>query len=275
MINFGWKSLIFIFLLCFGSFLAGWLTAVFILPRSLPPAELSGTDPETMELSKALEIPSSPKEQETKPPTDTEKSLPFFEEMKDNIILLFNPYKMDSLIKKNTYLDKNTDGPIKTQKAKAISLKVPSFDKKNKNSTPKSNIQKPSSYSSLQKLVPLGSRPKKAEDREESVLKKLQKEYDKKNREQFAKIPKDQQFFLINGKFSFLVNVFSEQKPALTYIQSIKEIYPMWSFFIKAYKDHIRVYLGPFASKEKAMEFKKSAPQPLSFTMDFLEEVSL
>ena len=89
-------------------------------------------------------------------------------------------------------------------------------------------------------------------------------------------IETNQKFFKTNGKFSFMVNVFSDQDKAFNFIKEMKKQYPLWSFLLKIQKDHIRVYLGPFPSKELAEEFKKSIPHPTPFSsLEFLEEVSL
>ena len=73
-----------------------------------------------------------------------------------------------------------------------------------------------------------------------------------------------------------MVNVFSSQEKVSKYVNQMKKQYPMWSFLIKAHKDHIRVYVGPFPSKKLAEEFKKALPRPSPFSsLDFLEEVSL
>ena len=272
-------GLIFIFFLCFSSFLAGWLTAVFILPGNL-----SQTKPKLLETSAqnrkqlpAQESPSSRETLEQRVKAKTEKTVPFFEEIKNNIMALFDPYKMDSLMKKNTYLSEKNHSIIKNKKPQ-IPLKIQplagdvSNDSEQNKDSKKLNQAKELSQSSLQGLHSLETQPEESQEERGSVLQKLQKEYDK-NREQLLQIVESQSFFKMDGKFSFLISVFSERNGALDYVQKMREKYPLWSFLIKPYEDHTRIYLGPFPSKEKALEFKKTMPSSLS--QDFLEEISL
>ena len=66
--------------------------------------------------------PSSQADTKLNPTSGVDKALPFFEEMKDNILLLFNPYQMDLAIKEGTYLKKENSYIIKKSK-KPISVK--------------------------------------------------------------------------------------------------------------------------------------------------------
>ena len=278
MMSLHFRTLIFIFFLCFGSFLAGWLTAVFILPGNF--SKMDRKTLETESQSSLSEENLSMKEPGWKNGVDEKQNFSFLEEMKNNILFLFDPYKMDSLVKKNTQLG-NKEGPIKNQEPQPIVLKIPPPAENtlkpsaSKSSFQNINKQKESLYPTLQELASLETRPKTNEGKKDSVLQTLQAEYDKKNREQLLQISGEQDFFTINGHFGFLVNVFSEQDKALEYVQNMKENYPLWSFLLKAYKDHVRIYLGPFQSKQKALEFKQSIPQQPPFALDFLEEVSL
>ena len=107
-------------------------------------------------------------------------------------------------------------------------------------------------------------------------LQKVQKAYDKKNKEQLFSIENQQEFFKPSGKFSFLVNVFSKEEKAFEYIEKMKKEYPFWSFLLKSHGDHIRIYLGPFVSKKEALKFKKELPLPYPFSsLEYLEEVGL
>lgn len=269
-------SLVLVFSLCFTSFLGGWLTAVFILPGK---KSLQVHSPEIKNENKELYTNSSAKDSiRQKKIIDEKKTskVPFLKEMKDNIMFLFDPYKMDSIMKKNTYLELK-DSPIKKQTDLQIPLKIQATDLKKPTSFQKKNSEKqntylrnpfPEEYNSTENYL-------KKENSVSSTLQKIQKEYDKKNRKQLMEISGNQKFFKINGNFSFLVNVFSEQTEALNYVKSMKEIYPSWSFLLKAHIDHIRIYLGPFQTKEKALEFQKIIPSPSPFSQLFLEEVSL
>ncbi len=238
-------SVLFVFLLCFVSFLLGWGTAVFVIPGGMA---------KKTDLKASSLVPG----RENLPPSKEGKNPAFFTEMKDNILFLFDPYKMDSFIKGTSSI-KGENSPFKPRPVKLAPIKnLPPPQKK---MDPAPAVLNPS-------LPP----PEKMENFE---WQKLQEEYDKKNRAQLIKIAGNQKFFTIDGKFSFLIDVFSEQEKALDYIQEMKKFYPLWSFLIKAHSGHVRVYLGPFPSKQKALEFKKSIPEPSPFSQIFLEEVSL
>ena len=199
----------------------------------------------------------------------------FFEEMRDNIMILFNPYKMDSLLKQNTYLNKKSNSYTKGLSLKNIPIKIQLLEKKvlnHKDLSQKSNKEELSDSSVLES-VPIETRPKTKKQTELELLQKRQGKYDEQNREQLLQILGNQKFFFLEGKFSFLMNVFSEEEEALDYAKEMKEKHPFWSFLIKAHKDHIRIYLGPFKTKEKALEFKEMTHSSVS--QDFLEEVSL
>ena len=239
-----------IFTLSFVCFLLGWLFAVFILPgqKLQHLAEVKH--------SKQLSSKDSAKTQD--------QNQLFLEEIKNNILLLFDPYKMDILVKKDTKLE---------QESSFIKKPDPVSVKKNINPyslIPRTNlkiIEEKKEHSALAEPAPQESNSK---------LHSIQADYDKKNKSQLILIEEEQRFFKSNGKFSFMVNVFSDQQKAFNYINQMKKQYPMWSFLLKAQKDHVRVYLGPFSSKELAVEFKKSIPKPSPFSsLDFLEEVSL
>lgn len=257
-----WDRFIFVFFLCFFSFLGGWLTAVFIVP-----GHLSARD-------SLSESPSSPpKGSQVK----KEKSDPFLKEMARHILILFDPYKMDSFMKENTRL-KDEDFFIKTEVPQETTENINFSSTEDTN--PASKEPEKDVEESVEEEIPPGLtewelKRIQAEEEISKALKEVQEDYDKKNREQFLKISKTQDFFTLDGKFSFLVNVFSEQEPAFKYVKSMKEIYPSWSFLLKAHRDHVRIYLGPFPSEKKAMQFKESLPLPSPFSQLFLEEISL
>ena len=203
----------------------------------------------------------------------TKKKSSFLDKIRENILFLFDPYKMssffnkDSLLEKdNAYIRRNTEKDLKTlikekralnkEKARLASLKPKKSD--------------PPLEHPFRQIKASEQRKKQDE-----TLQKLQKEYDKKNYKQFLTMPKNQIFFQKEGKYSFLVNVFSEKEKALDYMKGMKNKYPFWSFLIKAHPNHIRIYLGPFQSKQKALEFKEILPFPFPFSQAFLEEVSL
>ena len=255
-------NLLFIFFLCFACFLFGWAFAVFVLPGQPVKSNL-----QTVKTSTKEHVPEN-----------SQKTSPFFKDLRDNLLILFDPYKMDSTIKKHSLLEKS-DSYIK--KAKPIQVKAPLTPSVDHKTSFNPNKEKKAEDPSLKPLSLLNSNSLEAETKtkDQKINKKLQKvqeDFDKKNREQLMKIASVQDFFSTDGKFSFLVNGFSEKKKALKYIQDMKKTYPLWSFLIKAHKDHISVYLGPFSSKKKALEFKKSLShsQPFS-SLDFLEEISL
>lgn len=103
-----------------------------------------------------------------------------------------------------------------------------------------------------------------------------QREYDKKNKQWLASIKNEQQDFVFNGKYSFFINAFSDEKKALDYIVKFKKTYPLWNFFIQIQETgSLKIYLGPFDSRERAMQFIRPLPQPLPFPNYFLEEQSL
>ena len=245
------KSLLSIFALSFICCLLGWLFAVFVLPGQ-----------QLQHLAKIKQ-----KEQALLTEKPKTQSQPFLEELKNNILLLFDPYKMDSLVKKETELDqkssfiKKTDSSVKIKKDSSLPAVV---------------SQKAKNKLIIEKQPKLIEEPPSPLKRPNPELKKIQDGYDKKNREQLLTIEKEQKFFKTNGKFSFMVNIFSNQEKAFKYINQMKKQYPLWSFLLKAHNNHIRIYLGPFPSKDLAKEFKKSLPIPLPFSsLEFLEEVSL
>ena len=103
---------------------------------------------------------------------------------------------------------------------------------------------------------------------------KLEK-YHSFNQQEFLKIKDRQSFFKIEGKYSFLINVFSTEKSTFEYIKNLKNRFPFWSFFIRSDRNHLRVYLGPFQTKKQALEFIKNIPSPSPFPNYFLEEESI
>lgn len=274
-------NLLFVFCLCFSCFLAGWLTAIYILPGNLSQKNLQELK---MNVQNTEQTDSSLDSNEQNPPIKiSEKksgdtAIPFFEEMKNNIMLLFDPYKIDSVVKKHTHLEKegNPNSPFKKKTHTQIPLKIQQPARVN-NIKPSQNFNKPEKPAkpASPELAPPENHPQTQQEKETEGLQKLQAKYDEKNREQLLQILEGQKFFTLAGKFSFLVNVFSEEEKALKYVKNMKKQYPLWSFLIKAHKDHIRIYLGPFESKEKALEFKKIIPPPTPFSQDFLEEASL
>ena len=247
------SALIALFSVSFVCFLLGWLFAVFVLPgeKLNRLAERKHSEPAVTE------------EQMSRQSQDQS----FLEEIKNNVLILFDPYKMDDFVKKETklgqdsFIKKTADSIVVKKNIKAYSPPP----------APKTDLR---IIEAEKKLSALPAPPVLPE--RDSKLTAIQEEYDERNRKQLALIEKGQKFFKSNGKFSFMVNVFSDQEKAFKYINTMKEQYPMWSFLLKIHKDHIRVYLGPFPSKELAEEFKKSIPMPSPFSsLEFLEELSL
>ena len=247
-------SLILVFSVSFICFLLGWLFAVFVLP-----GKKTQISTETKQIEEILTAENPDKEIEKQA---------LLSELKNNVLILFDPYKIDNFLKKDSKLEKKN-----------------SFIKNSTDILLKKNVEKPSAHPSnfqQQKLntikeIELSEKVEFPISEKLSLkLQAIQDEYDKKNKEHLLLIEKDQKFFKTTGKFSFMINVFSEQDKAFEFVKEMKQQYPMWSFLLKVHKDHIRVYLGPFPSKELANEFKKSIPQPLPFSsLDFLTEVSL
>ena len=238
-------SLLLIFICSFMSFLLGWFFAVFML---------SGKDFSQQEEQKA-EI------------TEAEDPSPFLEQIKDNMLFLFDPYRWDQATRKNTLLESQT-GYI-NKKPQNIELKKPELFLDNPKALSPLKPEKDNRTEELLSLEP-------AENLSEPLspqLKTIQADFFKKNKAHLLAIENQQKFFKSDGKYSFLVNVFSTHDLALKYYIQIKQRYPLWSFLVKAYPDHIRIYLGPFPSKELALEFKNNLSVP--YSLDYLEEVSL
>ncbi|MCZ0932178.1 MAG: SPOR domain-containing protein [Oligoflexia bacterium] len=240
-----------VFAISFVCFLLGWLFAVFVLPGQKL-QHLAETKQKEQTLS-AIPLETQTQDQ------------PFLKEMTNNVLILFDPYKLDSLVKKDTKLGKES-----------------SFFKKSAGSIAIKKDSKPHLYNLQKKALKITEESEFLEEPSPALptlspeLQEIQDGYDKKNREQLLLIKEEQKFFKPNGKFSFMVNVFSDQEKTFKYINQMKKQYPKWSFLIKAHKDHIRVYLGPFPSKQLAAEFKKTLPNPPPFSsLEFLEEVSL
>ncbi len=127
--------------------------------------------------------------------------------------------------------------------------------------------------SSLKVLHESNIRMKKLEQDEEIVNK--QKKHDAMNRKHLLSIPNNKTFIL-KGEYSFLVNVFSEEKKALAYIEKLRRKYPMWNFFLKFHKNGVKIYLGAFETKQKAKKFINTvSKKKLSFPNYFLEKQSL
>lgn len=94
------------------------------------------------------------------------------------------------------------------------------------------------------------------------------------NRQQFAEIKDRQGFFNENGRYSFLINVFLNEVPVWDHINNLKKRFPLWSFFITSDKSHYRIYLGPFQTKKQALDFIQNLSAPSPFPNYFLEEKS-
>ena len=219
-----------------------------------------------------------------------------FKNMQDNVMMIFNPYEIDRLNKKNTLLDnknsyihkkkkefelKKSEVEVKTNKELDSYFKKDTRKSPSKKDPPASNLNSSGLKQDLitsnqDQLVLKQKNPSTQNLTLNPFLQKVQKAYDKKNKEQLFPIENQQNFFKTSGKFSFLVNVFSKEEKAFEYIEKMKKEYPLWSFLLKSHGDHIRIYLGPFASKEEALKFKKELPIPYPFSsLEYLEEVGL
>ena len=190
---------------------------------------------------------------------ESEEKAFFMDKMKDSLFFLFDPYdpdllgqerKKDSVIKKGQkpfqvelISEKEKPEEEKTQDELASPSETKDSEEKEEEEKPKSDLEK--------------------------ALEAIQMEYDKLARTQLKNLPSQSPFSLY-GEHSFLVEVFSSREEADKHYQKMKEQFPLWSFFIKASYQHVKVYLGPFDSKEKAEEFKKNLPLPVPFSLDFL-----
>ena len=264
-------SLLLIFACSFVSFLLGWFCAVFMLSGSsglFGKGLLSDTP-----LSQNQELEEGSLAQDPAEITAPEDTRPFLEQIKNNMLFLFDPYQWDQASTKNTLLE-NQKGYIH-KKPQNIELKNPAQQALNKN--PSLTPLKPKKTSSTKEELLALMEAEKASGPPlaplSPKLKAVQEDFLKKNKAHLLAIENQQKFFKSDGKYSFLVNVFSTQEEALKYFIDRKERYPLWNFLVKAYPDHIRIYLGPFPSKELAMEFKNNLSAP--YSLDYLEEVSL
>ncbi|MBC6414932.1 MAG: SPOR domain-containing protein [Bdellovibrionales bacterium] len=238
------------------SFILGWLLAVFIFPGGIFKNEKNITNPP----------PSKPKLSQ-KQALNTK----LFKDIKENIFLIFDPYKIDTLITKNTLLAQKDSSFNKEKEKNNLKVSQKNSPKKIQTKDSKKRIKKPFTRNQTTFFSTKESARKKA-----PLIDPLQAGYDEKNKEQLLSIETEQDFFKREGRFSFLINVFSEEKKAFEYIKQMKEKYPLWSFLLKKQEDQIRIYLGPFVSKEQALEFKKILPIPYPFpSLEYLEEVSL
>ena len=102
-----------------------------------------------------------------------------------------------------------------------------------------------------------------------------QKLYNKKNWQAFSQVKNRQKYFFFNGKYSFLINVFSQEEQALDYLKTSRQAHPEWSFFIVEDKNKFRIYLGPFRTKEQASSFMNQITDPKPFPNYFLEKRGL
>ena len=112
--------------------------------------------------------------------------------------------------------------------------------------------------------------PKKKPLLSGSELKRKEK-FDKLNHKAFERIKNRQNVFNVRGRFSFLINVFSKEKEAVEYVQKLRGRFPLWGFFLKPDRQNLRVYLGPFLTKDRAGDFIKTLPDPKPFPNYFLE----
>ena len=57
----------------------------------------------------------------------------------------------------------------------------------------------------------------------------------------------------------------------MEYVQKLRGRFPLWGFFLRPDRQNLRVYLGPFLTKERATDFIKALPNPKPFPNYFLE----
>ena len=135
-------------------------------------------------------------------------------------------------------------------------------------------LRKPDSAESPSAGRPSKPAPRRAEKKPEG-FEARQADYDAMNREQLLLISGEQRIFALRGQYSFLINAFSREEKALKYIKSLKERFPLWSFLIKAKKQKLKIYIGPFETEKSASEFIKALPDPSPFPGYFLETMPL
>ena len=136
--------------------------------------------------------------------------------------------------------------------------------------------QEPSSEDKKSPEKEAASVKQKAEQQEENspllvAEKKRKDKFYEFNRKAFDQIKNRQNVFNEKGQYSFLINVFSKEKEAMQYVKKLREQFPLWSFFLRPDKQNLRVYLGPFLTKERAGDFIKALPDPKPFPNYFLE----
>ena len=268
-------NLFFVFFICINCFLTGWMAAVYILPGYGLESTTSTTKVKTDLFLNSQNIRDTESttthlhgsKNRKNPEKKRELSL-LVEEMRNNIMTLFDPYKLDSLWTNQNHFKKNSS-KLKTNTGLSPPLQATNQQK------PKYQILKlKSSPGKPKKIQPIPSNPSETSKKDSQTtllnpeeappptektkaLQKLRDKYDKQNREQLLKIVKEQDYFSLEGKFGYLINAFSEHEAASSYVAKMKEQHPLWSFLIKIHEDHIRIYLGPFQTREKAVKFKK------------------
>ena len=115
---------------------------------------------------------------------------------------------------------------------------------------------------------------KKIQEKQDEVKKQVEK-IRKRNKENFLKLTEKETSFSSSGKYSFLINVFSQEKEALAYIKRLKTQFPVWNFFINLDNNiNFRIYLGPFNTKQEAQKFINNLSSK-PFPNYFLENVGL
>ena len=173
---------------------------------------------------------------------------------------------MDKTIKRETVSEEKN---ILSKEEKLQNTKQTIFTEKTDKPPVTENSKETSSENVLLKEKP--------QDTKQSVLEKKdtssrEEKYLQFNKKEFAKIEDQQSFFSKKGQYSFLINVFSEEKSAFAYIEKLKKRFPVWNFFIRPDKVQLRVYLGPFETKKEALKFIEKIPAPSPFPNYFLEK---
>jgi len=267
------------------SFALGWLFAVSIYPdlrdSSRPSFSQDLSDQPEINSQKntanSTSQTNSSLQKEISKKEDSFINSSLFKSMRDNVMIIFDPYEIDRLTKedtllksKNSYINKDIESKDKEIKTKKKETVVSLPHKKKPRQKPNLKKDLPTPNPAKQKS------PSTQKLKLESFFQEQEKKYNETNKEQLLAIEKQQDFFKSTGKFSFLVNVFSKEEKAIEYIETMKKDYPFWSFLLKSHGDHIRIYLGPFVSREEALKFKKELSFPYPFSsLEYLEEVAL
>ena len=289
------RGFLFVFFLSFSSFLLGWFSALHVAPKTVLSNDTKYKNTDQLKVNSFTK--SNNKNLLKNQKNKMEQYISFFKDLRDSVVFLFNPSETNNLVKNSDHFKKKKQ--IEKKQSSAVPIVKSSSPPREKIANIPIGIEKSKLYRREKngKLKPDQYNKKTLDDKqghslqdnpfiskEESVFESpsqkkeenyTKSKYYKNNLEQLIRILGSQNFFTRDGQFSFLINAFSEEDEALDYVKSMKKNHPLWSFLLKDHGNHIRIYLGPFKSKQKAFEFQENIPDSVYFFRDFLEEVSL